>query len=467
MYDPTGRKESALPFEPIRFIHASNLRLDSQLRDIGRCPDEFREVIETATITAFQRVIDTCVAQRVDFVLLTGDSFDERERSLPARIALIDGFDRLSRYGIRVFVLPGRLDPADAWRAFSELPDNVTTFFGSSTEAVAVLRDGNVIASVACAGKLGEEERRHSAIHALPTAAEKRGPFRVGLCLATEQPDPRQLDSVRIGDRRDEAIPAAHTEAVSSIHVAHSFDYVAIGCSDVRGTQRADWGIAHSPGATQAIYAGDTGPHGCTLVEVAANGSIQCHFIPTAAVRSETLAIGFDSQSSLTDLLDRMRGLITEQTFHSTELLWLVNWAVAGSGPLYRTLCDDDLARHFVERASAELQDDARPWMLHSLRVFPDRAAVEQIRRGYASADEYFTALDANVPLNRESLTDTLDDVSSSSSEFSERMARLADSVDCRVILGRARQYGITQFRQAANRDTCPSLTAVSTRPSS
>jgi DNA repair exonuclease SbcCD nuclease subunit len=423
-----------LPFEPIRFIHASNLRLDSQLRGIGDCPDELRKVIESATITAFDRVIDACVSQRVDFALLTGDSFDERDRSLTARIALLDGFDRLNQHGIRIFVLPGRLDPADAWEAISEFPDNVTTFFDPSTEAVAVLRDGKVIASVACAESLGEEQPQHSAPHAQPTAAETRGPFRVGLCLATEK-----HDSPRSGP---------------SLHPTHAFDYVAIGCSDVRETQYADWRIAHNPGAIQAICAADTGPHGCTLVEVAADGSIACQLIPTAVVRSENIAIGFDAGSSLTDLLERLRRLIGEQVFHPTELLWLVNWSVAGSGPLYETLYDDDSAREFLERVSEELQNDAPPQMLHSLRVLPDRVAVEQIRREQAWAGEYFNALDANVPLTHNSLRETLAGVSASSSDFSERMDRLVDGIDCRNILGRTRQYGITQFGQAANRDT-------------
>ena len=423
-----------MPFEPIRFIHASNLRLDSQITGIGDCPDDFREVLETATITAFERVIDAAVEQGVDFVLLTGDSFDEHDRSLQARIALIDGFHRLNDHEIRVFVLPGRLDPADAWGAISEFPDNVTTFFDPSTEAVAVLRDGKVIASVACAEKLADGQSQTSASHTEPVTTETRGPFRVGLCLATENSDSPQ--------------------AGPSLRDPHSFDYVAIGCPDSRETHCTDWGIAHSPGATQPICTSDTGPHGCTLVEVAADGSIDCQLIPTAAVRSERIAIGFDSQSSLTDLLDRMRKLLAERASHSTELLWLVNWAVAGSGPLYKTLCDDDLARHFVERASAELHDDARPQIIHSLQVLPGRAAVEQIKCSHAWADEYFKSLDAVIPLTRESLLETLADISCSSDEFVNRMEQLAVGVDCHIVLGRSRQYGITQFGQAANRDT-------------
>ena len=423
-----------MPFEPIRFIHASNLRLDSQMTGLGDCPDEFRGLIEAATITAFERVIGAAVAQDVDFVLLTGNSFDEHDRSLQARIALVDGFHRLNEHGIRVFGLPGRLDPADAWKACSEFPDNVTTFFDPSTEAVAVLRDGKVIASVACAEKLADGQSQTSASQIHPTTTETRGPFRVGLCLASENPDPSQSDSSR--------------------HDAQAFDYVAIGCSDSRETHRGDWGIAHSPGATQAISSSDTGPHGCTLVEVADDGSIDCQLIPTAVVRSERIAIGFDSQSSLTDLLDRMRKLLAERTFHSTELLCLVNWAVAGSGPLYKTLCDDDLARHFVERASAELHDDARPQLLHSLQVLPGRAAVEQIRRSHPWADEFFQTLETITPLTPNSLLETLVAASSSSDEFTNRMERLADGVDCHMVLGRARQLGITQLGQSANRET-------------
>lgn len=167
-----------MPFEPLRFLHAANLCLDATLQCTIALPPDAQQDVEDATLNAFERVTAACIEKRVDFLLLTGNCFIERERSLRARLALRDGFRELDQHGIAVFVTPGELDPPEAWQAIPELPDNVTVCYPSNPEPVAVMRDGRVVATIA--NNLFYGEADHFGIKSSPNTGERR-PYRIGM----------------------------------------------------------------------------------------------------------------------------------------------------------------------------------------------------------------------------------------------------------------------------------------------
>ena len=98
-----------MPFEPQRFIHAANVRLDLpvSVHLSEQLTDELRHALEDATLTSFDYVIETCISRNVDYLLLSGNVFLEADRSLRARLTLLGGFRRLDEKKIPVFVLPG------------------------------------------------------------------------------------------------------------------------------------------------------------------------------------------------------------------------------------------------------------------------------------------------------------------------------------------------------------------------
>ena len=98
-----------MAFEPQRFIHAANIRLDVpvSVQTSETLTDELRFAFEDATLHAFEEVIEASIRHDVDFLLLSGNVFVEADRSLRARLALLKGVDRLAEHKIQVFVLPG------------------------------------------------------------------------------------------------------------------------------------------------------------------------------------------------------------------------------------------------------------------------------------------------------------------------------------------------------------------------
>src|SRR4051812_7615375 len=132
---------------PIRFLHAADLHLDSPFRGHVETAGDFGPAIREATFATFHRIIDTAIAEKVDFVLLAGDLYDARDRSLRAQLRLRDGLGRLDDARIRSYVVHGNHDPLSGRAAQVTLPP-LAHVFDSAIATVEVKRDWETIATV-------------------------------------------------------------------------------------------------------------------------------------------------------------------------------------------------------------------------------------------------------------------------------------------------------------------------------
>ncbi|HQS46580.1 MAG TPA: metallophosphoesterase, partial [Xanthobacteraceae bacterium] len=67
---------------PFRFIHAADIHLDSPLRSLALRDPELAALIGTATRRAFTRIIDLCLEEQVDALVLAGDLYDGDQTSM-------------------------------------------------------------------------------------------------------------------------------------------------------------------------------------------------------------------------------------------------------------------------------------------------------------------------------------------------------------------------------------------------
>jgi hypothetical protein len=132
-------------------------------------------------------------------------------------------------------------------------------------------------------------------------------------------------------------------------------DYLALCCGSRRLLRAFEGGVMHHPGSTQGVDASESGPHGCSLVEVDAAGACRVEFLPTAAVRWEHLRMGVDRDMSRPQLVDRMQQILLEQERTTGERLLCVHWLLVGSGPLFNALDAGDAAASLTADIDAGL----------------------------------------------------------------------------------------------------------------
>jgi DNA repair protein SbcD/Mre11 len=323
-----------MPFEPLRFLHAANVRLDDAIGETFPLPPRVASIVQDATRAACERLLSVALERRVDFVLLAGNTFIEADHSLPARLALVDGLEQLHQESIRVFVLPGRLDPVEAWQQIPNLPENVTLLDGTAKGPVAFKREGKTIARLGTTARLSGRKRL-SPQRALRSENARPLPFAIGVVAThSDLEDAHLLEAWSAGQERgDHALPEEELDFSNpdSQMGESPVDYLAFGSGRARRTFAKRKGIAHDPGSVQGNHPREAGPRGATFVNVEADGTVSCDFVPTASVRWERFSIPLDGATNHFDLLHRCRLLLQEKRGETSENAWIVEWVLRGS----------------------------------------------------------------------------------------------------------------------------------------
>ena len=124
----------------LRFVHAADLHLDSPFGGLRSLAPEIAETLYQATFKAYDNIIDLCIQEQVNALLIAGDIFDGADRSLRAQLKFRDGLIRLQEANIRSFICHGNHDPLDGWEAQLTFPEGCHRF-GSELEQVPVFAD--------------------------------------------------------------------------------------------------------------------------------------------------------------------------------------------------------------------------------------------------------------------------------------------------------------------------------------
>lgn len=123
-----------------RFVHAADIHLDSPLRSLALRDPELASLIGNATRKAFVRIVDLCLDEQVDALLLAGDLYDGEQTSMKTARFLAEQLRRLSDAGIQTFIIRGNHDALSRITKELVLPESVKVF-GGRAEAVPVKRD--------------------------------------------------------------------------------------------------------------------------------------------------------------------------------------------------------------------------------------------------------------------------------------------------------------------------------------
>jgi exonuclease SbcD len=116
-----------MPMRPIRFVHTSDIHLDTSFSGAG-LPSRLGARKREAIRAAFRRILEDARAQAVDLVVIAGDLF-EHERVTPDTVEFLRlQFENLGP--IRVFIAPGNHDPCISGSPYREeiWPSNVHIF---------------------------------------------------------------------------------------------------------------------------------------------------------------------------------------------------------------------------------------------------------------------------------------------------------------------------------------------------
>ena len=315
----------------LRFIHAADLHLDSPFTGIkAAAPENVATALYSATFDSYNNIIDLCITEQVDALLVAGDIYDGADRSLRAQRAFIDGLRSLDAAGIRSFVCHGNHDPLDGWEARLSYPDGCHRF-GSEFEAVPLFPDEPERALIYGISYPTRDvyDNLVSQLGQVDEAA-----FTVGLLHAN------------VGGNTDHALyaPCSLDDLAQS-----GIDYWALGHVHTRQVLRERAPTVVYPGNPQGRHPNETGARGVYLVEVDATGSVNLDFRPTDTVRWERVSIDISALETEQDLLNEIDDTIQNRLDGAEGRSVVARMTLTGRGELNRFLRQTGAADDLLE----------------------------------------------------------------------------------------------------------------------
>ena len=236
----------------MKFIHASDIHLDSPLCGLTRYEGAPVEEVRRATRDALDNLVQLAISEDVSLVLIAGDLYDGDWKDYNTGLYLSKKMSELKAAGIRVFILAGNHDAESKITRKLSLPDNVTPI-ELKVPKTYLLED----LDVAIHGQgYAKRDVTDNLAAGYPTA--RPGAFNIGL-----------LHTALTGCEGHEPYAPCNIEDLKS----KGYDYWALGHVHRFGVISNNPWIVYA-GNTQGRSVRETGVKGCVLVTVE-NGEVQ------------------------------------------------------------------------------------------------------------------------------------------------------------------------------------------------
>lgn len=242
----------------IRFLHAADIHLDSPLKGLAKKEHLPAEKIQSASRVALVNLVTLAIAEKVDFVLLAGDIYD-RNPEYPTVHFFNSQMNRLKTHQITVVMITGNHDALALITNPLPSPDNVKLLDSKTPDSHEILKDGKTIAWVH-GQSFQEKETKKDLASKYPDP--KKDAFNIGL-----------LHTSLEGNSKHDTYAPADPKVLAN----KGYDYWALGHIHQREIVKENPHIVY-PGNLQGRNIRETGPKGCYLVSVDAQGKPNLEF---------------------------------------------------------------------------------------------------------------------------------------------------------------------------------------------
>ena len=269
---------------PFRFIHTADVHLDSPLRTLALKNPDMAELVANATRTTFTRIINLCIDEQVDALIIAGDLYDGELTSMKTAAFFVTEMQRLVDAGIKAFVLRGNHDAKSAITRHITLPEGVHLFSSRGDKIVL--------------------EERGVAIHGLSFSKPH-----VPESLLSKY-KPAETGVINIGVLHTSLAGSAQHDPYSPCTVAElqaqGYTYWALGHIHKREVHGTDPATIVMPGIPQGRHINESGPRSVTLVDIDDNHKVTLAERATSSVQFERVEVDLTGAADWDELGARL-----------------------------------------------------------------------------------------------------------------------------------------------------------------
>ena len=290
------------------FIHAADLHLDSPLQSLEKYTGAPVEEARGACRTAFEKMIDLAIEQKIDFMILAGDLWDGDWKSYETGLYFIHHIRRLEREGIPVFAIKGNHDAQSVITRNLKSPDNMF-WFPVSEPSTHILEN----LGVAIHGQSYSVPAETTNIAAsYPPALQ--GYFNIGVLHTALNGRPGH----------DTYAPCVMDDLLSK-----HYDYWALG--HVHQYEAAhDHPAVIFPGCLQGRHIRESGEKGCVLAQVVDSAVDSIELVPLDVMRWRLVQVDATGADRLEEVVEKAAEAIDRLVLAEPDIPLAVRVVITG-----------------------------------------------------------------------------------------------------------------------------------------
>ncbi|MBV8900342.1 MAG: DNA repair exonuclease [Verrucomicrobia bacterium] len=301
----------------MKFVHAADIHLDSPLRGLERYEGAPVHDLRGATRKAFEKLVDLCIEEKADFLLIAGDLYDGDWHDYNTGLFFSRQMVRLREAQIAVFLIRGNHDAESKITRQLRLPDNVRSFATHEAETVRLEHLGAALHGRSFATQAMTENL------ALSYPAPLDGFFNIGILHTSADGRPGH----------ENYAPCSQGDLA-----AKGYGYWALGHIHRREVLHGGEPWIVFPGNLQGRHIRETGEKGCTVVSVNDSHETVVEHRVLDVVRWCECDVDVDGLDSTDDLLTRVQPALGRAVRKAGDRLLAVRLTLHGSCEAHRAL---------------------------------------------------------------------------------------------------------------------------------
>lgn len=350
----------------MKFMHAADIHLDSPLSGLGAYGDAPADLLRSATRVAFTNLVDACIDESVEFLVIAGDLYDGTWKDYNTGIFFAKEMGRLHAAGIQAFVVHGNHDAQSEMTKRLALPPNVVAFPANRPLTHRLPELGVALHGQSFRQAATEDD------------------------LAANFPDPEPgWLNVGVLHTALTGHPAHARYAPCSLEElrAKGYDYWALGhVHEHQIVDRKPWVVF--PGNLQGRHIRESGPRGAVVVTADDGDIVAVERVLTDVVRWERLMVDVSAAQDLHDVVRETSACLERLLASGEDQPLVVRVELTGSTASHGELFGEELRLRAEIAAAASSLASERLW-IEKVRVqtAPALSRADILGRSDAIAD--------------------------------------------------------------------------------
>jgi exonuclease SbcD len=275
----------------LKFVHAADIHLDSPMRGLDRYEGAPAEQFRSATRRAMEKLVELCVDEAVDFLLIVGDLYDGNWKDYKTGLFFAAQMSRLRAASVPVYIVRGNHDAESNITRSLRLPDNVQIFDSQRPETIRLPKLGVAIHGQSFVTRAVTDDLAARYPDAEP------GLFNIGL-----------LHTCLTGREGHEPYAPASVETLKS----RGYDYWALGHVHAREVICEEPWIVF-PGNLQGRQARESGEKGASIITVEDGRVSSVAHRACDVARWAICEVDAAGAADADEVLDRVRARLSEE----------------------------------------------------------------------------------------------------------------------------------------------------------